>query len=197
MVAYPCSALTTAGVNTVAALLSPFLLRPMKDHPHEHRKTCWPADYAAPNYTNRPWRQCRKDIAAALNVLLADTFSLYLKTKNFHWHVSGSHFRDYHLLFDEQADQSFPATDAIAERVRKIGASTLHSIGDISRRQHIADNDASYVDPDDMLAELRDDNQRFVTALREVHDVCEEEHNDVATASLLEVFIDEAHLVPL
>jgi starvation-inducible DNA-binding protein len=132
-----------------------------------------------------------KDIAAALNALLADTFALYLKTKNFHWHVSGPHFRDYHLLFDEQADQIFAATDVIAERVRKIGAATLRSIGDISRHQRVADNDAPYVDPDDMLAELRDDNQRFITALREAHDVYEE-HNDVATASLLEVFIDEA-----
>jgi len=132
-----------------------------------------------------------KDIAAALNALLADTFALYVKTKNFHWHVSGPHFRDYHLLFDEQADQIFASTDVIAERVRKIGALTLHSIGDIGRHQRIADNDAPYVDPDDMLAELRDDNQRFITAMREAHDVCEE-HNDVATASLLEVFIDEA-----
>lgn len=132
-----------------------------------------------------------KDIAGALNALLADTFALYLKTKNFHWHASGPHFRDYHLLFDEQADQIFATTDVIAERVRKIGAATLRSIGDISRHQRVADNDAPYVDPDDMLAELRDDNQRFITALREAHDVCEE-HNDVATASLLEVFIDEA-----
>ena len=132
-----------------------------------------------------------KDIAAALNALLADTLALYIKTKNFHWHVSGPHFRDYHLLFDEQADQIFAATDAIAERVRKIGASTLRSIGDIGRHQRIADNDAPYVDPDDMLAELRDDNQRFITALREAHDVCEG-HNDVATTSLLEAFIDEA-----
>jgi starvation-inducible DNA-binding protein len=132
-----------------------------------------------------------KDIAAALNALLADTFVLYLKTKNFHWHVSGPHFRDYHLLFDEQAEQIFAATDIIAERVRKIGGSTLRSVGDISRHQRIADNDAPYVDPNDMLAELRDDNQRFVTSLRETHDVCEA-HNDVATASLLEVFIDEA-----
>lgn len=132
-----------------------------------------------------------KDIASALNVLLADTLALYLKTKNFHWHVSGPHFRDYHLLFDEQAEQIFAAADVIAERVRKIGAPTLRSIGDISRHQRIADNDAPYVDPDDMLAELRDDNQSFVSALRETHDVCEE-HNDVATSSLLEVFIDEA-----
>ncbi len=132
-----------------------------------------------------------KDIAAALNALLADTFALYMKTKNFHWHVSGPHFRDYHLLLDEQADQIFATTDVLAERVRKLGANTLRSIGDISRHQRIADNDAKYVDPDDMLAELRDDNQRFVSAMREAHDVCEE-HNDVATASILEVHIDEA-----
>ena len=132
-----------------------------------------------------------REISAALNALVADTFALYLKTKNFHWHVSGPHFRDYHLLLDEQAEQIFAITDVIAERVRKIGAPTLRSVGDIARHQRIADNDAPYVDPDDMLAELRDDNQRFVAAMREAHDVCDE-HNDVATTSLLENFIDEA-----
>jgi len=132
-----------------------------------------------------------KDIAGALNALLADTFTLYLKTKNFHWHVSGPHFRDYHLLLDEQADQIFAMTDVLAERVRKLGSPTLRSIGDIARKQRIADNDAAYVDPQDMLAELRDDNQRFITSMREVHDVCDD-HNDVATTSLLEVYIDEA-----
>ena len=132
-----------------------------------------------------------KDIAGALNALLADTFALYLKTKNFHWHVSGPHFRDYHLLLDEQAEQIFAITDVTAERVRKIGAPTLRSVGDIAHHQRIADNDAPYVDPDDMLAELRDDNQRFVAAMREAHVVCDE-HNDVATTSLLENFIDEA-----
>ncbi len=132
-----------------------------------------------------------KDLSAALNGILADTFALYLKTKNFHWHVSGPHFRDYHLLLDEQGDQLFASTDVIAERVRKIGGNTLRSIGDISRHQRIADNDAPYVAPDDMIAELRDDNQRVITAMREAHDLCDE-HNDVATASLLEVFIDEA-----
>ena len=131
-----------------------------------------------------------KDIAGALNALLADNFALYMKTKNFHWHVSGPHFRDYHLLLDEQADQIFAMTDVIAERVRKLGARTLHSIGEIARQSRIADNDAPYVDPDDMLAELRDDNQRFVAAMREAHDVCDE-HGDVATASILEVYIDE------
>jgi starvation-inducible DNA-binding protein len=132
-----------------------------------------------------------KDIAGALNALLADVFSLYLKTKNFHWHVSGPHFRDYHLLLDEQAGQIFAMTDVLAERVRKIGGNTLRSIGDISRQQRIADNDAVYVDADDMLAELRDDNQRFITSMREAHDVCDE-HGDVATTSLLENFIDES-----
>jgi starvation-inducible DNA-binding protein len=132
-----------------------------------------------------------KDIAGALNALLADTFTLYLKTKNFHWHVSGPLFRDYHLLLDEQADQIFAMTDVLAERVRKLGSPTLRSIGDIARKQRIADNDEAYVDPQDMLAELRDDNQRFITSMREVHDVCDD-HNDVATTSLLEVYIDEA-----
>jgi starvation-inducible DNA-binding protein len=132
-----------------------------------------------------------KDIAGALNALLADTFALYLKTKNFHWHVSGPHFRDYHLLLDEQADQIFATTDVLAERVRKLGQPTLRSVGDISRQQRIADNDAAYVEPQDMLAELRDDNQRFITSMRETHDVCDE-HGDVATTSLLEVYIDEA-----
>jgi starvation-inducible DNA-binding protein len=132
-----------------------------------------------------------KDIAAAINGLLADTFALYLKTKNFHWHMSGPHFRDYHLLLDEQSDQIFAMTDVLAERVRKVGGTTLRSIGDIAKRQRISDNDAEYVDPLDMLAELRDDTQRFVTSMREAHDVCDE-HGDVATTSLLEVYIDEA-----
>jgi starvation-inducible DNA-binding protein len=132
-----------------------------------------------------------KDIAGALNAILADTFALYMKTKNFHWHVSGPHFRDYHLLLDEQADQIFATTDVIAERVRKIGQTTLRSIGDIARQQRLADNDAKYVDPQDMLAELRDDNQRVVASMREAHGLCDEEE-DVATASLLETFIDDA-----
>ena len=132
-----------------------------------------------------------KDISGALNAILADTFALYMKTKNFHWHVSGPHFRDYHLMFDEQADQIFASTDDIAERVRKIGGNTLRSIGDIGRKQRLADNDADYVDPQDMLAELREDNQRVIASLREAHELCDE-HNDVATASLLENFIDQA-----
>ncbi len=132
-----------------------------------------------------------KDIAGAINAILADTFTLYMKTKNFHWHVSGPHFRDYHLMLDEQAAELFATTDALAERVRKIGGTTLRSIGDIARKSRIADNDADYVTPDDMLAELRDDTQRTITAMREAHDLCDE-HNDVATASLLENYIDAA-----
>ena len=132
-----------------------------------------------------------KDLSAALNAVLADAFALYMKTKNFHWHMSGPHFRDYHLLLDEHSDQIFATTDVIAERVRKIGGNTLRSIGDIARKTRIADNDAAYVAPDDMLAELREDNQRVIAAMREAHDLCDE-HNDVATASLLETFIDES-----
>jgi starvation-inducible DNA-binding protein len=131
-----------------------------------------------------------RDIAAALNGLLADVFALYLKTKNFHWHMSGPHFRDYHLMLDDQSDQIFAMTDVLAERVRKVGHLTLHSIGEISRNQRIADNDASYVTPQDMLAELREDNGVLAKRLREAHGMTDE-HNDVATASLLEVFIDE------
>ena len=131
-----------------------------------------------------------RDIAAALNGLLADVFALYLKTKNFHWHMSGPHFRDYHLMLDDQSDQIFAMTDVLAERVRKVGHLTLHSIGEISRNQRIADNDASYVTPQDMLAELREDNGVLAKRLREAHGMIDE-HNDVATASLLEVFIDE------
>jgi starvation-inducible DNA-binding protein len=132
-----------------------------------------------------------KDISGALNILLADMFALYLKTKNFHWHVSGPHFRDYHLMLDEQGEQIFAATDDIAERVRKIGGTTIRSIGHIGRLKRIADNDADFVTPDDMLAELRDDNTQLTSSMREVHDLCDE-HGDVATASLLENWIDEA-----
>ncbi len=131
-----------------------------------------------------------RDISAALSGLLADVFALYLKTKNFHWHMSGPHFRDYHLLLDEQGDQIFAMTDPIAERARKIGGTTLRSIGHIARMQRIADNDAEYVEPQDMLAELKDDNIRLTSAMRQVHNTCDE-YGDVATASLLEVWIDE------
>src|ERR1051326_6675252 len=131
-----------------------------------------------------------KDIAGAMNAILADVFALYLKTKNFHWHMSGHHFRDYHLLLDEHADRLFAMTDPIAERVRKIGGPTLKSIGDISRTQRILDNDAEYVEPLDMLAELAEDNRTLAARLREAHNVCEE-HRDVATTSLIEIWIDE------
>jgi starvation-inducible DNA-binding protein len=131
-----------------------------------------------------------KDIAAAMNAILADVFALYVKTKNFHWHMSGPHFRDYHLLLDEHADQLFAMTDPIAERVRKIGGLTLTSIGRIARTQRVLDNDAEYVEPLDMLAELAEDNRTLAARLREAHNVCDE-HRDVATASLIEVWIDE------
>ena len=131
-----------------------------------------------------------KDIASAMNAILADVFALYLKTKNFHWHMSGPHFRDYHLLLDEQADQIYAMSDPIAERIRKVGGTTLRSIGHISRTQRILDNDAEFVQPLDMLAELREDNKVLAASLREAHNVCEE-HRDIATASLIEVWIDE------
>ena len=132
-----------------------------------------------------------RDVAGAVNRVLADVFALYLKTKNFHWHMSGPHFRDYHLLLDEQGDQIFAMTDELAERVRKLGGLTLHSIGEISRNQRVLDNDAPYVQPQDMLAELREDNGQLARNMREAHDLCGEVR-DVATASLLETFIDEA-----
>ena len=131
-----------------------------------------------------------RDISGAMNAILADVFALYVKTKNFHWHLSGPHFRDYHLLFDEQAEQIFAMTDAIAERVRKVGGGTLRSIGQIGRMQRISDNDAEYVEPSDMLAELREDNKTLASRLREAHGVVEE-YGDIATASLIEVWIDE------
>ena len=135
--------------------------------------------------------EATEQIAAGLNLLLADFFALYLKTKNFHWHVSGPHFRDYHLLLDEQADQIYAVTDPIAERVRKFGRSTVRSIGHIKQLQRVLDNDADFVTPLDMLAELRDDNRDLVSRMRELHGLCDE-LGDVATASLLEVWIDES-----
>ena len=147
----------------------------------EQTPLCTPTDLTA---------DATRDISGALNALLADVFALYLKTKNFHWHLSGPHFRDYHLMFDEQGDQLFGMTDPIAERVRKIGGSTIKSIGHISRLQRVLDNDAEYVDPDDMLAELCEDNKTLAARLREAHNVSEE-HRDIATASLIEVWIDE------
>lgn len=134
--------------------------------------------------------QATRDISAALNLALADVFALYMKTKNFHWHVSGAHFRDFHLMLDEQAAQIFAMTDALAERVRKVGGRTLHSIGHIARTQRISDNDADFVTPQDMLAELCSDNRRLAGALREAHNVCVE-YGDIASAAMIEVWIDE------
>lgn len=132
-----------------------------------------------------------RDIAGGLNILLADVVALYFKTKNFHWHVSGPHFRDYHLLLDEQATQIDAMTDLIAERVRKLGGTTIRSVGHVSRLQRVLDNDADYVTPLDMLAELREDNKELTSRMRQLHELCDE-HNDVATASLIENWIDEA-----
>lgn len=135
-------------------------------------------------------KEATKNISAVMNAIMADIFALYLKTKNFHWHVSGPHFRDYHLMLDEQATQLFAMTDDIAERVRKIGGNTLRSIGQISKMQRVLDNDAEYVEPSDMLAELCEDNKALAAAFREAHGVCDKFH-DIATASLIEVWIDE------
>lgn len=135
-------------------------------------------------------QDARRDIAAALSGLLADVFALYLKTKNFHWHMSGPHFRDYHLLLDEQGDELFAMTDPIAERARKLGGATLRSIGHIARLQRIADNDAEFVTPGDMLAELESDNRQLAAILRACHATAEA-HNDVATTSLIENWLDE------
>jgi starvation-inducible DNA-binding protein len=135
--------------------------------------------------------EATRNIAGALNAILADVYALYLKTKNFHWHMSGPHFRDYHLLLDEQGEQLFAMTDPIAERIRKLGESTLKSIGHIARTQRILDNDAEYVEPGDMLAELAEDNRTLVARLREAHGVCDESR-DIASASLIETWIDES-----
>ena len=148
---------------------------------HRERPLRTPSDLSA---------EATRDISGGLAALLADVFALYLKTKNFHWHISGQHFRDYHLLLDEHGDQLFAMTDEIAERARKIGGTTLRSIGHIARLQRIADNDAEFVNPQDMLSELREDNQQLVAEMRQVHNVCDE-FGDVATASLLENWIDE------
>lgn len=146
------------------------------------------ADLHTPNQLGE---EARRDLSAELNALLADTFALYMKTKNFHWHMSGPNFRDYHLLLDEQADQIFAITDAVAERVRKLGGTTLRSTGHIKKLQRLLDNDADFVTPADMLAELREDNMQLTAYMRGTHALCDE-HNDVATASLLENWIDEA-----
>lgn len=135
--------------------------------------------------------KAREDITGAVNALLADTFALYMKTKNFHWHVSGPHFRDYHLLFDEQAAEILGMTDDLAERVRKLGGSTLRSVGHIAKLQRSSDNDAEYVDPQDMLAELREDNRSLLARMRETRELCDE-YRDVGTVNVLEDFIDQA-----
>jgi starvation-inducible DNA-binding protein len=149
------------------------------------------AETRRPSPLNELSEDATRELSEALNRLLADAFALYLKTKNFHWHMSGPLFRDYHLLLNEQADQIIAITDPIAESVRKIGGTTLRSVGHIARTQRIRDNDAEFVEPQDMLAELRDDNRRLTLIMRGVHSTCDE-HHDVATASLLEVWIDEA-----
>ncbi len=135
--------------------------------------------------------EATRDIPPALTTLLADVFALYVKTKNFHWHLSGPHFRDYHLLLDEQATQIHAIADPIAERARKLGGTTLRSIGHVAKLQRLRDNDAAFVTPRDMLAELREDNKQLAASMRQLHGLCDE-HGDVATASLLEVWIDEA-----
>jgi len=131
-----------------------------------------------------------KDISGGLNILAADVLALWMKTKNFHWHVSGPHFRDYHLLLDDQSDQIYAMVDPIAERARKLGGNALRSIGQVKKLQRVLDNDADYVTPQDMLAELREDNKDLARNMRVLHEVCDE-HNDVATSSLLENWIDE------
>ena len=156
-------------------------MRPSRHaHIEEHLRP--PTDFSA---------EASRDISAALRALLADGFALYLKTKNFHWHMSGAHFREYHLLLDEQGDQLFAMTDPIAERARKVGGAALRSIGQIAREQRILDNDAELVDPHQMLAELRDDNRQLAAAIRQTHGLCGSS-NDVATSSMLEVWLDEA-----
>lgn len=148
-------------------------------------------DRASPRIPTTLSDSAVRDISGALRLLLADVFALYLKTKNFHWHMSGPHFRDYHLMLDEQGEQLFAMTDAIAERARKIGGATLRSIGQISRLQRVADSDVEYVKPVDMIAELRNDNAILTQSMRETHALCDEA-GDVATASLLENWIDES-----
>ena len=146
------------------------------------------SELATPNDLSEKGRQ---EIITSVNPLVADAFALYVKTKNFHWHLSGRHFRDYHLLFDEQADQIFAMIDVLAERVRKLGGVTIHSIGEIGRLQTISDNDQAFVDAEDMLRYLMEDNREVTARMREAHKVCDD-HEDVATASILEVFIDES-----
>lgn len=151
------------------------------------RKEKTPVQLATPSDLSEKGRQ---EITESINPLVADAFALYVKAKNFHWHLSGSHFRDYHLLFDEQADQIFAMIDALAERVRKLGGLTIHSIGEINRIKNVKDNDEAFLKPEKMLQYLLKDNQDYTARLRSAHTVCEK-HNDSATCSLIEVFIDE------
>jgi starvation-inducible DNA-binding protein len=160
------------------------LTKTTKDEAEERRK----APLKTP--TDLP-KAATRDIADVMNAILADTFALYFKTKNFHWHVSGPHFRDYHLMLDEQAEQLFAMTDPIAERIRKLGGTTVRSIGHVNRLQRVLDNDADYVAPIDMLAELREDSKSFTERLREAHNLCSE-HCDIATVSLIDTWIDES-----
>ena len=162
----------------------------MNDKTMHEKKTTGARRSAALRTPTSLGADATRDISGALNALLADLFALYLKTKNFHWHVSGPHFRDYHLMLDEQSDQIYAMTDPIAERVRKVGGITLRSIGHISRLQRILDNDAEFVTPLDMLAELQEDNKQLASNFRAAHEVCEE-YGDIATTSLIEVWIDE------
>ena len=156
----------------------------MDREPQARKKT-------APSPLANPRATAVRDISAALTGLLADLLALYVKTKNFHWHVSGPHFRDYHLMFDEQAGQILATTDALAERVRKLGGTTLRSVGHIARLQRVTDNDADYVMPLEMLTELRDDNTELAGRIRDAHGLCDE-HGDIASAGLLETWTDEA-----
>ncbi|MFS4459246.1 Dps family protein [Bdellovibrio sp. HCB2-146] len=167
----------------------------MSSHTHEdkekaRRQSATSARMAPLRTPTDLGEQATKDISAVLNLALADVYALYFKTKNFHWHMSGPQFRDLHLLLDEQGEQIFAMTDDLAERVRKVGGTTLRSIGHVSRLQRISDNDADFVTPQDMLSELREDNLSLVASLREAHDICDE-HRDIASASLIEVWIDE------
>ena len=162
----------------------------MNDKTMKEKKTTGTRRSAALRTPTSLGADATRDISGALNALLADLFALYLKTKNFHWHVSGPHFRDYHLLLDDQATQIDAMTDVIAERVRKLGATTIRSVGHIKRLQRVLDNDAEYVTPADMLAELRDDNKELLKHMRILHEVADE-HGDIATASLIENWVDE------
>lgn len=179
-------------------IMSKLAVKPQKDAAEiktepksDHKSELKARQNASLRTPNGLGEKAAKNASAALNGVLSDVFALYLKTKNFHWHMSGPHFRDYHLLLDEQADQILAATDVLAERSRKLGGLTLRSIGEISRNQRLLDNDAEYVTPRDMLAELAEDNRNLAGYMRGAHELCAE-LGDVASTSVLEIFIDEA-----